>query len=83
MRERALLLEDWNEVDRQADALLRRMADEPLAYASLIADRAHNLAQSGRGQAAEADDQNIRLRDVIAAGAKMKIDALGITLRNI
>jgi hypothetical protein len=49
----------------------------------LIADRAHDLAQSGRGQVAQADDQKIRLRDLTAAGAKMKIDALGITLRNI
>jgi class 3 adenylate cyclase/tetratricopeptide (TPR) repeat protein len=81
--ERALQLEDWNEVDRQADALLQRMADEPLAYASLIADRAHDLAQKGRGQGAQADDPKIRLRDVTAAGAKMKFDALGITLRNI
>jgi hypothetical protein len=63
--------------------LLLRMADEPLAYASLIADRAHDLAQKGRGQGAQADDPKIRLRDVTAAGAKMKFDALGITLRNI
>lgn len=78
-----MLLEDWNEVDRQTDTLLLRMADEPLAYASLVADRAHDLAQSGRGQVVEAGDQKIRLRDVTAAGEKMKLDALGITLRNI
>ena len=49
--ERALLLEDWNEVDRQADALLLRMANEPLAYASYVAERGHHLARRGRGDA--------------------------------
>jgi hypothetical protein len=37
--ERALLFEDWNEVDRQADTLLLRMADELLAYVSYVAAR--------------------------------------------
>ena len=30
--ERALLEEDWSEAERHADALLLRMADEPLAW---------------------------------------------------
>jgi hypothetical protein len=49
--ERALLFKDWNEVDRQADALLLRMADEPLAYASHVAERGHHLADADADEA--------------------------------
>ena len=51
--ERALLLEDWNEVDRHADALLLRMANEPLAYACHVAQRGQYLARRGRGDATD------------------------------
>ena len=81
--ERALLFEDWNEVDRQADALLLRMADEPLAYASHLAERGRQLARRGRGEATETDDERVRLLTAVAAGADMRIDALGIALRRI
>jgi tetratricopeptide (TPR) repeat protein len=81
--ERALLFEDWNEVDRQADALLLRMVEEPLAYASHVAERGRELARRGRGQATEADDERVRLLTEAAAGANMCIDALGIALRRI
>src|SRR6202790_1335140 len=54
--ERALLFEDWNEVDRQADALLLRMSAEPLAYATILAERGRYLVRRGRGQATEADE---------------------------
>jgi class 3 adenylate cyclase len=81
--ERALLLEDWNEVDRQADALLLRMADEPLTYASHVAERGRQLARRGRGKATEIDDERVRLLTAAAAGADMRIDALGIALRRI
>ena len=47
--ERALLDEDWDEAERQADALLGRTADAPLAYASCVATRAQVLARRGRG----------------------------------
>ena len=79
--ERALLFEDWDEVDRQADALLLRMADEPLAYASYVAERGHHLARYGRGDpTAEA---KLRLLSVAAAEIDMRIDALGSALRRI
>jgi class 3 adenylate cyclase/tetratricopeptide (TPR) repeat protein len=81
--ERALLLEDWNEVDRQADALLLRMADEPLAYASLVAERGRQLARRGRGEATEMDEERVRLLTAAAACTDMRIDALGRALRRI
>jgi tetratricopeptide (TPR) repeat protein len=79
--ERALLLEDWNEVDNQADALLLRMANEPLAYASYVAERGQYLARRGRGDAT--DEAKLRLLSVAAAEIDMRIDALGCALRGI
>ena len=79
--ERALLLEDWNEVDRQADALLVRMADEPLAYASCVAARGHHLARHGRGDAT--DEEKLGLLLTAAAKIDMRLDALGSALRRI
>jgi tetratricopeptide (TPR) repeat protein len=73
--ERALLLEDWNEVDRQADALLLRMADEPLAYAAHVAERGRQLARRGRGEATETDEEKIRLLAAAAAEIDMRIAA--------
>lgn len=80
--ERALLLQDWNEADRHADALLLRMAEEPLAYASWVAQRGKALARCGRGEAADSEDQ---LKQTLAAAAKagMRIEALGESLRGI
>jgi hypothetical protein len=79
--ERALLLEDWNEVTRQADALLLRMAAEPLAYASFVAERGHHLARQGRGDAT--DDAKLKLLSGAAAQIDMRIDALGSALRRM
>jgi class 3 adenylate cyclase/tetratricopeptide (TPR) repeat protein len=81
--ERALLFEDWVEAGKQADALLTRMADEPLAYSSLVAERGHILARRGRGDATEDDEQ--RLSATLAASSKvgMMIDALGDALHRI
>jgi tetratricopeptide (TPR) repeat protein len=79
--ERALLLEDWNEVDRHADALLLRMANEPLAYASHVAERGHHLARRGRGDVT--DEAKLRLLSVAAAEIGFRIDALGSALRQI
>jgi ATP/maltotriose-dependent transcriptional regulator MalT len=81
--ERALLFEDWNEVDRQADALIMRMADEPLAYASFFAERAQNLAQIGRGQAIDAAEEKLKVLNMAAASNDMRIDALGSSLRKL
>jgi hypothetical protein len=79
--ERALLLEDWSEVYRHADALLLRMANEPLAYASHVAQRGHHLARRGRGDAT--DEAKLRLLSVAAAEIGLRIDALGSALRQI
>nr|WP_271597381.1 tetratricopeptide repeat protein [Bradyrhizobium sp. CCBAU 45384] len=78
--ERAILLEEWDEADRHADALLRRTADEPLAYATWIAQRGKALARRGRREANDADEQ---LREVLqpAAEVNMHIEALGASLR--
>src|ERR1700676_1609054 len=59
--ERALLLEDWNEVTRQADALLLRMAAEPLAYASFVAERGRYLVRRGLGETTDKDEEKFRL----------------------
>jgi class 3 adenylate cyclase/tetratricopeptide (TPR) repeat protein len=81
--ERALLLEDWNEVHRQADALILRMANEPFAYASFVAERAESLAQIGRGQAIDPASEKLKALSMVAASTDMRVDALGIALRKI
>jgi class 3 adenylate cyclase/tetratricopeptide (TPR) repeat protein len=81
--ERALLFEDWNEATRQADALLVRMSAEPLAYASIVAERGHYLVRRGRGEATEVDEERHRLLGATAAEAGMRIDALGGALRQM
>lgn len=65
--ERALLDEDWDEAERQADALLGRTADAQLAYASCVAARAQVLARRGRGNATAADENKLRQAFVVAA----------------
>jgi class 3 adenylate cyclase/tetratricopeptide (TPR) repeat protein len=81
--ERALIDEDWDEAERQADALLLRTADEPLVFASCAATRARVLARRGRGDATEADEKELEQAMAIAAAADMRFDALGIALREM
>jgi hypothetical protein len=57
------------------------MKGEPLLYASLVAERAHGLAKNGLGH--PFDEQEVGLRDLTAASANMRIDALGVALRKI
>ena len=80
--ERALLDEDWDEAERQADALLRRTAEEPLAYASCVATRARVLARRGRGDATAADENKLRQALAVAAEADVRVEALGVALRS-
>ena len=81
--ESALLLEDWDEAERQADALLLRMADEPLAYSSCLAARAHGLARRGRGDATDTDEKTLEQALTFAAAADLRLDALGIALHRM
>ena len=81
--ERALLLEDWNEADRQADALLVRMAAEPLAYASIVAERGRYLVRRGLGETTDMDEEKFRLLSEATAEIDLRIDALGSALRQI
>jgi class 3 adenylate cyclase/tetratricopeptide (TPR) repeat protein len=81
--ERALLFEDWKEADRQSDALLLRMADEPLTYSSLVAERGRMLARRGRGEATEGDEDALKATLAAASAIDMRIDALGHALRRI
>ncbi len=81
--ERALLLEDLNEATRQADALLARMSAEPLAYASVVAERGRYLVRRGLGEATEMDEDKHRLLRATAAEAGWRIDALGSALRQM
>jgi tetratricopeptide (TPR) repeat protein len=80
--ERALFDEDWDEAEKQADALLRRTADEPLAYASCVATRAHVLARRGRGDVTAADENKLRQALAFAAEADIRVEALGAALRS-
>jgi class 3 adenylate cyclase/tetratricopeptide (TPR) repeat protein len=79
--ERALLFEDWNEVTRQADVLLARMSAEPLAYATIVAERGRCLVRRGRGVATDADEEKLGLLSAAAAETGLRIDALGSALR--
>ena len=79
--ERALLDEEWSEAERHADALLLRMADEPLAYASCVSERGRVFARRGRGEATEADERTLEQALAVAAGADMRVDALSASLR--
>ena len=81
--ERALLLEDWNEADRQADALLVRMSAEPLAYASIVAERGRYLVRRGLGETTDMDEEKFRLLSEATAELDLRIDALGSALRQI
>jgi hypothetical protein len=78
-----LLFEDWEEADRQSDALQLRMADEPLTYSSLVAERGHMLARRGRGEATEDDEDKLKAALAAASAIDMRIDALGDALRRI
>ena len=79
--ERALLFEDWNEVTRQANALLARVSDEPLAYARIVAERGHCLARRGLGEATDTDEEKLGLLAATADKAGFRLDALGSALR--
>jgi class 3 adenylate cyclase/tetratricopeptide (TPR) repeat protein len=79
--ERALIDGEWDEAERQADALLLRTADEPLAYAACVATRARTLARRGRGGATEADEKALEQAMAIATASDVRFDALGIALR--
>jgi tetratricopeptide (TPR) repeat protein len=79
--ERALLFEEWEEVIKQADALLDRVSDEPLVYARVVAERGRCLARRGLRQATEIDEGNLRRLAATAEKAGLRIDALGNALR--
>jgi hypothetical protein len=78
--ERALLDQNWREVQRHADELSVTLGDEPLAYGTLLIERAHILARSGLGN--PASDDATRMQDLSAAtmSCGMHIDALGSAL---
>ena len=78
-----MLLDDWDEVDRQADLLLHRMSKEPLTFASWVARRGKILARRGRGDASEADENELKLILASAAETDMRIGALSEALRRI
>jgi class 3 adenylate cyclase/tetratricopeptide (TPR) repeat protein len=81
--ERALLAGNWSEAEKQAEALLLRMAGEPLPYASTIAERGRALARRGRGQATETDEATLSQILTVAVEIDMRIGALGEALRQI
>jgi ATP/maltotriose-dependent transcriptional regulator MalT len=80
--ERALLLGNWNEVDRQANALLLRMTDEPLPYATYVAERGRLLARRGKGDITQTDEDKLAKLLTSTSKIGMRIDALGEALRH-
>lgn len=63
------------------DALLARMAEEPLLYASLIGRRGQLLAPVGSGTATEHDKRELEELRAKSAELGLRIDALGEALR--
>jgi tetratricopeptide (TPR) repeat protein len=80
--ERALLLGNWKEVERQADALLLRMMHEPLPYATYVAERGRLLARRGKGDITQTDEEQLARLLTFARESGMRIDALGEALRH-
>jgi hypothetical protein len=80
--ERALHDEDWNEAEWQGDALHRRTAAEPLAYASCLATRARVLARRGRAEATQADEKDLEQALAMAAKADFRLHLLGDAMRS-
>lgn len=81
--ERALLLEEWNEAERHADALLLRMADEPFSFSTWVAQRGKILARRGRGEATMTDEIELEVIFAAAAEVDFRIDAFGASLRRL
>jgi len=63
------------------DALLARMAEEPLLCASLIGRRGQLLARVGSGTATEDDKRELEELRAKSAEPGLRIDALGEALR--
>jgi tetratricopeptide (TPR) repeat protein len=76
--EHALLVQDWDAADRQAESLLLRTVDEPLDYASRIAERGRFLAERGRSGPGKLEETFTALIPLDA----MNIDVLSIALRS-
>ncbi len=81
--ERALHAEDWDAAERHANALLRRMAPEPLSYSSYFARRGQLLARMGRAGASESDEKDICALRSSASADGLRIEALGEALRSL
>jgi hypothetical protein len=59
------------------------MSAEPLAYATIVAERGRCLVRRGRGVATEADEEKLRRLSATAAEIDLRIDALGSALRQL
>ena len=79
----ALRAEDWDAAEGHADALLTRMAPEPLSYPSAIARRGQLLARLGRGAAGEEDKVELSALRSSASAVGLRIEALAEALRGL
>jgi tetratricopeptide (TPR) repeat protein len=79
----ALRAEDWDAAEGHADALLTRMAPEPLPYPSAIARRGQLLASLGRGAAGEEDKVELSALRSSASAVGLRIEALAEALRGL
>jgi len=75
--EACLKAKDWSGAERQADALLRGLAAEPLPMTDFLAARARALAAAGRGQADPAELSRL-VAEARLAGWKAMLPALEV-----
>jgi class 3 adenylate cyclase/tetratricopeptide (TPR) repeat protein len=80
--EHALRARDWDAAERHAEALLLRMAPEPLPYATFVARRGQLLARIGRGAAGESEAVELRELRASAAATGLRMDAWDEGLAN-
>jgi class 3 adenylate cyclase/tetratricopeptide (TPR) repeat protein len=73
--EACLNAKDWSGAERQADALLRGLAAEPLPMTDFVVARARALAAAGHGQADSAELSRL-LAEARAAGWRAMLPAL-------
>jgi hypothetical protein len=75
--EHALRLLDWNAAERHSEALLARMAPEPLPLWTYFARRGQLLARIGWGAVSDSDAAELSELRSGAAAVGLRIDALG------
>ncbi len=79
----ALRVGDWESAERNAEALLKRTAPEPLPYSRHIARRGQLLARIAKGAANEDDTSELSDLRSSEAATGLRLDALGEAMRQV